>query len=236
MGIAQSWGITAVVAVLALLVQQKGHTVRQRVREATDDSADQKGENRTRLEGTACFVPLLPWMLSWWDSDEQRLAGDMDASTLGQRWNILTINVVYRGCAIPVAWKVLPACKKGAWRPHGIDLLKTLAPAVPAHWTVIVMADRGWYARWLYRPITTQQGHPFLRINRQGNGCPAGKAQVRPLTALVPTVGSVWCGTVPWFSPPDAQLSGTILARWDEGSTDPWIIVTDLAPRDYGWR
>jgi hypothetical protein len=154
----------------------------------------------------------------------------MDASTLGKRFTILSISVVYRGCAIPVAWKVLPACKKGAWRPHWIALLKTLAPAVPADWTVIVMADRGLYARWFYQQIKQQRWHPFLRINIQGNVRPNGMAQFRPLTSLVPTVGSVWCGTVTCFSSPEAQLSCTILARWDEGYTDPWIIVTDLAP------
>jgi hypothetical protein len=42
----------------------------------------------------------------------------MDASTLGQRFTMLSISVVVRGCAIPVAWRIVEATKPGAWRPH----------------------------------------------------------------------------------------------------------------------
>lgn len=230
MVIAQSCGITSVAVVMARLLQQKENTVRQRLRESTYDSADQRGKNRTSLDVTTCFAPLLQWILAWWDSHEQRLALAMDATTLGQRFTVLTISVVYRGCAIPVAWTVLSACQKGAWKPHWIAMLETLAPAVPPTWTVIVLADRGLYARWLFRHICKHGWHPFLRINKQGNVRPDGMAKFRPLSSLVPTVGSVWSGSVTCFSTPDAQLRCTLLARWDEGYTDPWIIVTDVAP------
>ena len=33
----------------------------------------------------------------------------LDATTLGTRFAVLAISVVYRGCAIPVAWTILPA-------------------------------------------------------------------------------------------------------------------------------
>jgi hypothetical protein len=72
----------------------------------------------------------------------------MDASTLGQRFTILSLSVVVRGCAIPVAWKVVEATRAGAWRPHWIALLEALDGCIPADWTVIVLADRGLYAKW----------------------------------------------------------------------------------------
>lgn len=39
------------------------------------------------------------------------------------------------------------------------------------------------------------------------------------------------------FSSPDSQVRCTLLARWDEGHTDPWLILTDLAPEqaDVAW-
>ena len=94
MVIAQSWGSPSVAAVLAQLVTQKEHTVRQRLRESTSDSDDQKGKNRTSLDVMTCFVPVLRWILWWWDSDERRRALAMDASTLGQRFTVLTSSVV----------------------------------------------------------------------------------------------------------------------------------------------
>jgi len=30
---------------------------------------------------------------------------------------------------------------------------------------------------------------------------------------------------------PQRRLNCTLLARWDEGYTDPWPLLTDLAPR-----
>jgi len=52
--------------------------------------------------------------------------------------------VVSRGCAIPVAWGVLPAHPPHAWRREGLRLLRRLRPAIPRGWPVIVLADRGW--------------------------------------------------------------------------------------------
>ena len=48
------------------------------------------------------------------DPSCQQIALAMDASTLGQRFTILSICVVIRGCAIPVAWKVVEATRAGA--------------------------------------------------------------------------------------------------------------------------
>jgi hypothetical protein len=145
--------------------------------------------------------------------------------------------VVYQGCAIPVAWVVLPACTKGAWKPHWEALLTTLTESIPPTWTVLVLADRGLYARWLYRAITAQGWHPLLRINLQGQVRPAGCAKFYPLASVAPTVGSAWSGTVTCFASPQAQLACTLLGRWDAGYTDPWLVVTDLAPAvaDVAW-
>ena len=38
----------------------------------------------------------------------------LDATTLGSRFMVLAISVVYRGCGLPVAWAVLPAGDTGA--------------------------------------------------------------------------------------------------------------------------
>ncbi|MDZ7970276.1 MAG: hypothetical protein RM368_35990 [Nostoc sp. DedSLP03] len=40
-----------------------------------------------------------------------------DATTLSDRFSILAISVVYRGCGIPIAWKIVEATKPGSWKP-----------------------------------------------------------------------------------------------------------------------
>jgi hypothetical protein len=136
--------------------------------------------------------------------------------------------VVYRGCAIPVAWVILPANTPGAWKPHWQALLRHLQPSIPADWCVLVLADRGLSARWLFQAICANHWHPFLRINQQGLYHRQGHARWYPLATLLQETGQTWAGAVVCFK--GCPVSGTLLAAWTEGHTDPWLVVTDLAP------
>jgi hypothetical protein len=229
MVLARSCGITSVAALLAPLLGAKEQTVRQRLREWCYDKQDKRGAKRQDLDVTTCFAPLLGWVLAWWPPEERRLVLAMDASPLGQRFTVLAISVVYRGCAIPVAWAIVTATRKGAWRPHWQALFAHLHGSVPLDWTVLVLADRGLYAKWLFEHIVKQGWHPFLRLTLGGNVRPDGLATFRPLATLVPQPGSAWCGRVTCFSSPGSQVGCTLLARWDVGYAEPWLIMTDLA-------
>ncbi|MGI8550807.1 MAG: hypothetical protein ACR2PL_08485 [Dehalococcoidia bacterium] len=81
---------------------------------------------------------------------------------------VLAASVVYRGCAIPVAWTMLPANQQHAWRGEWLGLLHRLWRSIPRGETVIGLADRGLYAPWLYRRIRRIGWHPFLRVNLGG--------------------------------------------------------------------
>jgi hypothetical protein len=163
MVLAKSCGITLVCAALALQIGRTEQSLLQRLREWCYGAKDKKGEKRRELEVSACFGPLLQWILAWWPADQPRLALALDATTLKKRFTVLCISVVYRGCALPVAWKVVGAEQKGAWEPYWLTLLEKLTDRVPAHWTVIVMSDRGLYAPWLYAKIVALGWHPFMR-------------------------------------------------------------------------
>jgi hypothetical protein len=246
----QSAGLTTVTACIALLLGQAEPTVRERLRywyrahKRARKRARKAARRRYRRRDTTvqtCFAPLLRWVVAWWHPDHKHLPLVLDASTLGQRFTILTICVVIRGCAIPVAWKVVEATKKGAWKPHWEALLAALKGTVPADWTVIVLADRGLYAKWLYTAIQDNGWHPFLRINRQGQYCLAGEDAFQLLSQVVTAHGQTWAGRVTCFKTRQRQLDCTLLARQAAGYRDPWLIVTDLAPTDadiawYGLR
>jgi hypothetical protein len=237
MVLAQSCGLTSVTASIAPLVGRSEDAIRQQLREWCYDAGDKRGVKRQALDVMSCFAPLLRWVLTWWAPTERHLALAMDASTLGQRFTVLSISVLYRGCAIPIAWVVVVATRKGAWKPHWLALFSCLHDVVPRDWTVLVLADRGLYARWLYRHIQQLGWHPFLRINQGGCYRPQGCAQFRPLAQAVPTVGRAWSGRITCFATTESQLECTLLARWEAGYTDPWLIVTDLPPEvaDVAW-
>jgi len=241
MVVAQSCGITTVATFLACLLHKKPDAVRQQLREWCYAAEDKTGGKRRELEVHTYFGPLLRWVLAWWAPTERQLMLAMDATTLGQRFTVLVISVVYRGCAIPVAWRVVGAMTKGAWRPHWEALFTHVQDSVPADWTVLVLADRGLYARWLYRHIGTLGWHPFLRINQQGQCRPLAESHYRSLSTIVPQVGLRWSGPVDCFASPGSRLRCTLVACWEAPHRDPWLLLTDLPPEVadaawYSWR
>jgi len=59
---------------------------------------------------------------------------------------------------------------------------------------VIVLADRGLYAQWLFAAIQALGWHPLLRVNAGGTFRPAGWVHRYPLTHWTPAVGRRWQG------------------------------------------
>src|SRR6185312_15078744 len=166
--VSKSCGTTSAALWLGELLGGSYDRWRQRLREWCYDAGDKKGHRRSEVVVVSCFGPLLRWILEWWAPEEQRLALAMDASTLSDRFTVLAISVVYRGCAIPVAWKLVQTHTKGAWQPHWKALLTQLHASIPTEWAVLVLADRGLYARWLYEAIRASGWHPYLRVNAGG--------------------------------------------------------------------
>lgn len=228
MVLARSCALTAVSAFLATWLHRNDDAVRQQLRECCDEATAKRGTARHELVVETCFVPLLAWVVDPWEGTQLALA--LDATTLGTRLTVLAISVVYRGCARPVTWTVLPATATHAWRREWWRRLRQGRRAVPRSGTVIVLADRGWYARWLFRRITRLGGHPFLRINTGGTFRPTGQVRRVALKTLVPEPGTTWQGTGIAFTGRNRQLHCPLLACWDAGHKEPWLILTDLPP------
>jgi hypothetical protein len=239
MVLAKSCSLLAVAVLLAKLLGWKVATLRQRLREfyqeATAKSGSKRGGKRRQLEVTTCFAPLLRWLLQDWHGCQ--LAVALDASTLGSLFTVLCVSVVYRGCAVPVAWKIVPATAKGSWKEPWLRLLEQFHGVVSAGWTVVVLADRGLWAKWLFEGIRHLGWHPLCRINQGGKFRPHGWVQFVPLACLAPHVGSRWRGRGTAFATPEAQVACTLLAFWGEGHEEAWLILTDLPPEgsDASW-
>jgi Transposase DDE domain len=236
-----SCGTTLVGAWLSCTVGGSEESWRQRLREWCYDARDKKGAQRSEVVVCSCFRPLLRWVLSWWadagKQGQQQLALAMDASTLSDRFTVLCISVLYRGCAIPVAWAIVPAWGKGAWKPIWLDLFDLLAESVPSDWTVLVLADRGLYARWLYQHLQRLGWHPYLRINQGGKARPLGMDSYHWLATFAPVPGYWWSGQVRCFTETSSRLDCTLVVCWDEVHEERWFIVTDLLPAqaDIAW-
>jgi hypothetical protein len=146
--------------------------------------------------------------------------------------------VVDRGCAIPVAWKSVPATAKGSWKEPWLALRESYQGVVPAGWTVMVLADRGLSAQWRFEGICKWSGQRRLRLNQGGKFRPAGWVPFVPLASLAPPLGARGRGRGTAFAmAAAAQRDGTRLAFWGAGHAEAWLVLTDWAPErsDASW-
>ena len=228
MVVAGSCGITSVTRTISELTEAKEANVRQRLREWNRSQEEKAGQQRREVVVADSFAPLLGWILSWWAAEERRLLLAMDATTLGDRYVVLAISVVYRACAIPIAWRVYAFDGQSSWKPDWLDLFARFRDVVPQDWTVLVLADRGLYAPWLFTAIQQLGWHPFLRINANAHYRPRDETAFRPVRQLANRHGCSWSGRVIIFK--QRPLDCTLLVCWAAEHKDAWLILTDLAP------
>lgn len=231
--LAQACGLAAVALVLAAVLRQAVGTLRQRLRELYQPADAKAGRGRTQLDPATCCGPLLRWVTAGWA--EKRIALALDVTNLGDRFHVLACAVVYRGCSIPVAWKILPGGLKDPWNPHWQSLLTRVRTALGEGWTVLVLTDRGLESATLFRAIVGCGFHPLMRVKAVGSFRPDGWRKFYPLKTFAAREGDRFAarGTAYRLAP----LGCTLLACRKAGCADPWLILTDLAPShaDPGW-
>lgn len=223
-------GITRLSKGLAKLEQVPAGRLRQRLREFSYEAEAKRGNKRREIKVEACFADLLRSVLAGWEGKKE-LALAMDASTLGERFTVLSISAVYRGCGMPIAWKIIPAMQEGEWRPYWEGLLAAFEGVVPPDWKVILMADRGLYAAWLYQAIVKLGWHPMLRVNEDLSFRAEGEENFSPMGQRVKRRGRGWSGTGQW-SEHGVRMSGTVVMRWEKGYEEKLVVVTDLSEKE----
>lgn len=105
----------------------------------------------------------------------------------------------------------------------------------------LVLAARGWYARWRWDTIVAWGWHPFLRINVGSKARLPGEETFEWLSRWVPTPGTSWQGKVECFASKKGRVNGTLLMPWEAGYESAWVILTKLEPEEalvswYGLR
>lgn len=222
--LAHACGLSAVAVALAALLGQAVNTARQRLREFYQPAAAKAGRGRTELDPATCCGPLVRWVTGGWA--EKRVAVALDVTNLGDRFHVLAAAVVYRGCAVPVAWAVLPANTTDPWNPHWVRLLDRIAGALGPGWVVVVLTDRGLESADLFRAITARGFHPLMRVKAGGTFRPAGWSRFHPVAGFVARDGARFAAAGTAYK--TAPLGCTLLACRAAGCADPWVLLTDL--------
>ena len=235
--LARRCGLDSVATQVAALLGQSFDTARQRLREFYQEADAKRGCNRKDFEAASCFAPLLSWVLSFWC--DRRLALALDVTNLGDRFHVLCVSVLYGGIGIPVAWKILVGNAKEPWQPHWCQLLGRLKQAVPADWQVVVLSDRGLESPRLFAAIGDLDWHPLMRAKGGGKYRPAGWHGWYWMRDFAPRPGTRFAMSGVAYK--GETMACTLLACWDQGYAEPWLLLTDLAPTAsnpcwYAWR
>ncbi len=220
-------GQTQIATFLGLMLGMKVGTVRQRLREWTYEADAKRGHHRQAVAVEPCFAPLLSWVLRLWTGRQLVLA--LDVTYLGARLMVLAVSVVYDGCALPVAWYVLPGHAQREWHPLWVRLLNALRPVLPSDLDVYVLTDRGLCSKCLFQVIEQKGWHPIMRIRTQGKYRRPRAKTWQNLTRLVRPGGGVWCH--PAFVFKGDPIDCTLLVYWDARYDEPCLFITDLAPK-----
>ena len=221
--LARSHSLTLVSLFLAPLCRCHANAMRKRLK----TWYAQKSNANRRLNVQSCFAGLSRWMTPDWSRPILLLA--IDATTIRNRWVILTVGVLYKQRAIPVAWRVL-TWDKQEWNPIWEQLLGALAPAFPPNVQVLVLADRGLYSPELFESIRQLGAHPLMRVNGDGGVLVEGSSEWKVLRELASCPDTQWSGRCRVFK--TNPLECTVLAMWACGMKEAWLVLTDLSPSE----
>jgi hypothetical protein len=228
MAITQRCGQTLIGAFLGLLLGMRIENLRQRLREWTYEAEQKRKRQRREIEVESLFAPWLKWVVSYWKHPKQLVLA-MDVTYLRDRHTILTISVVYRGCAIPVAWRILPGEQKGEWHPIWVHLLNCLSQMATFPPQVWVLTDQGLYSKRLFHVIQGHGWHPCMRVRTQGLYRPLRANKWRSLEGAAYRAMPSKAMRVACFK--GDPLLCTLWIHWQAAYDKPCLLVTDLPPK-----
>jgi len=236
--LAHTCGLTSVVTHLAAFLAATTHALRQRLRELYLPPDAQIGPARSPFDHTLCFAPLVRWAAG--GLPDRRLVLALDPTHLSDRFQGLCAAVLYRGGGLPVAWAIHPAGRTGSWNAVWFDLLGRLREALGDGWSVLVLTDRGLESPALFREVVRLGWHPLMRVKAGGHFRPAGWHRGWRMGSFAAGVGRRWSGAGVAY-PTGEGLACTLLADWEDGHAEAWLILTDLPVTGasaawYGWR
>lgn len=101
----RSSSISKVSTLIAKINAEQENSVRQRLKEwyKSGEAKTRPGNKRASIEVESCFSSLLKWIIDLLPPSNKELPMAIDATNIGQNFTVLSINVLYRRCAVPVA-------------------------------------------------------------------------------------------------------------------------------------
>jgi hypothetical protein len=151
----------------------------------------------------------------------------LDETPQGNRLRAMKLSRQIRGRAVPLLWH--------CYQPHALpmsqdrlvlDLLERAARALPEGAQVTLLADRGLAWPAVLDSCTAHGWHYLLRIQGQTRVRLPDGGELRA-DALTSRAGAHWYGAVQVFKKAGWRTCN-LVARWQAGCDQPWLLITDL--------
>lgn len=173
-------------------------------------------------------VPLLKMLTAyilWVIGPRQRIGVCCDWTKI-REWPVLVASLVYRGRSIPLLWAVMDKNKLNrSWNAFENGFFALLSRLIPRQIEVIILLDRGFKRVSLLRHLEHCGLHYVIRSG--GNTGIKHSHYEGAMEDLILKKGSL-------IDLPQALIrkfqshSARVVAVWENGQQEPWILVTDL--------
>lgn len=201
----------------------------------------QRWVDNAQIRVQALYAPLVQAALAAW-SPSGRVYVALDVSVLhGSPFVLIRVSLIYRGRAIPLAWRVLRHASATVGYPDYVGVLDQTVACLPSGLEVIFLADRGFVHQELFQWLRRrQQWHYRVRLTAD-TLIHFPDRRVVPVGQLVPAKGAAHFYHRIHLLGVALGPCHLALAQLDEPNQDPWLLVsddfTDLTTFDeYGLR
>ena len=151
----------------------------------------------------------------------------LDETPQGNRLRVMKLVRQIRGRAVPLLWHCYgPAALPLSQDRLVLDLLRRAAQVLPDGACVTLLTDRGLAWPAVLDFCDQHHWHYVLRIQGQTR---VRLPEARTLRAdeLVPRAGTRWYGAAQVFKKAGWR-DCNLVARWQRGCKEPWLLITDL--------
>jgi hypothetical protein len=180
-----------------------------------------------RFPMSAFFREWTHWVLSRLESEHVTLL--VDETKLHDRLGIMMVGVAYEGRCIPLAWHCYEANNAQAYPKVGqveliVALLAEVAPGIPAHVQVCLLADRGiGTSPELCRKVAAMGWSYLFRVTKQSKIITAhGEFTIYQQVQM----GQTWAASGLVFKQ-RGRIPAQARAIWSDGYDEPWALVTN---------
>ena len=177
------------------------------------------------IEPTKLYQPVARFLLAAFCGGNARLI--LDATDLGGRFPVLFVAVAYRGRALPLAWRMLPAPGCSEFAEQKALLLEVFAQ-VPPLVTVTLLADREYGSLEMTRWCLSHGWHFCLRLKKNRWFLDAERQRKQIACLPLTPGGRLFLADIGLPCLPEQKLS--LCCGWSRDNKDdePWYILSDL--------